>query len=339
MASTVTCFGEILLRLSGPGCELLLQSPTLNIFIGGAEANVAVSLAHFGHKTSVVTSLPENPMARAAVGELRRHGVDTKGIRFHAEGRLGLYFLETGAGHRPSNVIYDRADSTFALTPPTFHDSPHALSGADWLHVSGITPAVGPRAADAALQAVKRASEHDISVSFDCNYRAKLWERWRGDAPRVLQDLASHADLMFGEERDLALILGLDLSNVPPRDRFVAAGEAAFKAFPRLRRLATTVRIQHNVDHHELAARMLTRDRLYETRFYTLGKIVDRIGSGDAYAAGVLHGICTGMDDQTTIEFGLGAAVLKHSIPGDFNIVGVSDVQSLLTDGGFAVRR
>ena len=339
MASTVTCLGEILLRLSAPGCELLLQSGTFNVFIGGAEANVAVSLAHFGHRTTVVSALPDNPLAHAAVGELRRQGVDTNSIRFHSDGRMGQYFLTTGAGHRPSNVVYDRADSTFALTPPSLLDSPTALSGVDWLHISGITPAVGPRAADAALQAVRRASEHEVSVSFDCNYRAKLWERWRGDAPRILHDLASHADLMFGEERDLALILGLDLSNVPPRDRFAAAGEAAFKAFPRLRRLATTVRIQHNVDHHELAARMLTRNRLYETRFYTLGKIVDRIGSGDAYAAGVLHGICTGMDDQALLEFGLGAAVLKHSIPGDFNLVGVQDVQSLLADAGFAVRR
>jgi 2-dehydro-3-deoxygluconokinase len=236
-------------------------------------------------------------------------------------------------------VIYDRADSVFALSPPTLLDSPGALSGVDWLHVSGITPAVGPRAADAALQAVRGAAEHEVCVSFDCNYRAKLWERWKGDAPRILSELASHADLMFGEERDLELILGLDLSQVPPRDRFVAAGEAAFKAFPRLKRLATTLRIQHNVDHHELAGRMMTRERVYETRFYTLGRIVDRIGSGDAFAAGVLHGICSGLDDQSLLEFGVAAAVLKHSIPGDFNLVSVADVQSLLGDAGFAVRR
>ena len=339
MASTVTCYGEILLRLSGSSCELLLQSPTMNLFIGGAEANVAVSLAHFGHKTSVVSALPDNPLARAAVGELRRQGVKTDLVTLSAGGRVGLYFLSTGAGHRPSNVIYDRDNSTFALSPPPISDWSHALPGTDWLHVSGITPAVGPRAAESALHAVMRACEHSVSVSFDCNYRAKLWERWEGDAPRILRDMASHADLMFGEERDLALMLGLDLTNVAPRDRFIVAGEAAFKAFPRLRRLATTARIQHNVDHHELAARMLTRDRAYETRFYTLGRIVDRIGSGDAFAAGVLHGICTGLDDQSTLEFGLGAAVLKHSIPGDFNLVGVADVQSLLADVGFAVRR
>jgi 2-dehydro-3-deoxygluconokinase len=311
----------------------------LNVFIGGAEANVAVSLAGLGHKTFVVSALPDNPMARAAVAELRRYGVDTNSIRFDPDGRMGLYFLSTGAGHRPSNVIYDRADSVFALSPPALQDSPCGFSGMDWLHVSGITPAVGPRAADAALEAVKRASEHDVRVSFDCNYRAKLWDRWKGDAPRILHDLAYHADLMFGEERDLALILGLDLNNVPPRDRFVVAGEAAFKAFPRLKRLATTVRIQHNVDHHELAGRMMTREGVYETRFYTLGRIVDRIGSGDAFAAGVLHGICTGLDDQSLLEFGLGSAVLKHSIPGDFNLVSVTDVQSLLADAGFAVRR
>lgn len=339
MASTIICYGEILLRLSSPGCELLLQSSTLNVFIGGAEANVAVSLAQFGHTTSVISVLPDNPMAHAAVAELRRHGVRTAAIRVHPEGRLGLYFLTTGAGLRPSNVIYDRADSAFALASPTLIDWSRELAGSDWLHVSGITPAVGPRAAESALHAVRRAREHGISVSFDCNFRAKLWERWSGDAPRILRELASHADLMFGEERDLSLILGLDLANVPMRDRFMAAGEAAFQAFPRLRRLATTVRIQHNVDNHELSGRLLTRDRLHETRFYSLGRIVDRIGSGDAYAAGVLHGICSGFDDQASVEFGVAAAVLKHSIPGDFNLVSVADVQSLLSDSGFAVRR
>jgi 2-dehydro-3-deoxygluconokinase len=339
MALAVTCFGEILLRLNAPSCEPLLHSQTLVVYIGGAEANVAVSLNRFGHRASVVSVLPDNVLAQGAVAELRRHGVNTDGIRIRPEGRMGLYFLSTGAGYRPSNVLYDRADSAFALAPPDLIDWDRALAGQQWLHVSGVTPAVGARSAEAAVRAVKSATALGVSVSFDCNYRSKLWQNWSGDAPRILRELASHADLMFGEERDLSLILGIDLDRVPPPDRFKAAGEAAFAAFPRLRRLATTVRIQHNVDRHELSGRLLTRGQFYETRSYSLDRIVDRIGSGDAFAAGVLHGIGTGLGDQQLLDFGMAAAVLKHSIPGDFNQVGVDDVQSLLADSGFAVRR
>jgi 2-dehydro-3-deoxygluconokinase len=255
---------------------------------------------------------------------------------------MGLYFLTVGAGHRPSEVLYDRADSSFALASPDLMDWGRIFSGVKWFHVSGVTPAVGPRAAESALRAVQMARERGVSVSFDCNYRAKLWERWSGDPRAILREIIEHADLLFAEERDIALILGAKSEksgDIPPRERFRAAATDALSTFPRLRTVATTVRTQRSVDDHDLSAISLSRGALSATRVYSIGRIIDRIGSGDAFAAGVLHGLLTGLDEQAALDFGLAAACLKHSIPGDFNLVSVADVQNLLRDTGFTVRR
>jgi 2-dehydro-3-deoxygluconokinase len=314
--SGFACFGELLLRLSAPGNELLLQTGSLAVHIGGAEANVAVSLARFGHAALMASVVPDNPLGKACIGELRRHGVRTEAIHT-GPGRMGLYFLTIGAGHRPSEVLYDRADSAFALASPGLIDWREILSEVSWLHVSGITPAVSSGAAEAALRAVRAARELGRSVSFDCNYRSKLWERWRGDARTTLRDIVAEADLLFAEERDMALILGKDYQEGPAHERFEAASTEALARFPHLKWIATTVR----------------------TRTYSIGRIVDRIGSGDAFAAGVLHGLETGLDSQAIVDFGLAAACLKHSIPGDFNLIGVADVHNLLQDAGFTVKR
>jgi len=334
----IACFGEILLRLAAPRSERLLQSHELTAHVGGAEANVAVSLAQFGHATSMISVVADNALGRAAVAELRRYGVRTDAIRFQS-GRMGLYFLTAGTGHRPSEVLYDRADSTFALAAPGLIDWEQALSGVSWLHLSGITAAVGSRAAEAALRAAHAARSHGASISFDCNYRANLWDRWRADARSILRALVDQADLLFAEERDVGLILDRDFSEVPVAERFRVAGTEALAAFPRLQRITTTLRVQRSVDDHDLAGALLSRDGLRTTRTYTLGRIIDRIGSGDAFAAGVLHGVRTGMDDQESLNFGLAAAVLKHSIPGDFNLVGAAEVQNLLRDAGLGVKR
>jgi 2-dehydro-3-deoxygluconokinase len=334
----VVCFGEILLRLTAPAHGLLLQSGSFNVNVGGAEANVAVSLAQFGHHATLVTVLPDSPLGHAAAGELRRHGVRTDSIQF-GPGRMGLYFLTTGAGHRPSEVLYDRADSAFALAPADLIDWAGALNEASWFHVSGIAPAIGPLAAVSALRAVRAARAQGLSISFDCNYRAKLWERRPGQARLLLRELVAEADLLFAEQRDIALILDRDFSAAPATDPFQAASAAAFAVFPRLQRIAATVRVQRNVDDHDLSAVLATRDGLYTTRQYSLGRIVDRIGSGDAFAAGILHGVLMELDARATVDFGLAAATLKHSIPGDFNLAGVADVQNLLRDTGFTLRR
>jgi 2-dehydro-3-deoxygluconokinase len=337
-AAGIACFGEILLRLAAPHSELLLQTRTLVGHIGGAEANVAVALAQWGHTASVISVLPDNALGHGAAGELRRYGVRTEEIQFRP-GRMGLYFLTVGAGHRASEVLYDREGSAFALAPPELVDWGVVFSNVSWLHLSGITPAVGPQAADAALRAARAARAAGVSVSFDCNYRAKLWERWHGDARPILRELVDHADLLFAEQRDIALILGRSFDHIPASEQFRAAGTEALETFSHLKRIATTVRVQRSVDDHDLSAALLSREGLRTTRTYSIGRIIDRIGSGDAFAAGILHGVRTEMSDQESVDFGLAAACLKHSIPGDFNLASVAEVQNLLRDAGFTVRR
>lgn len=335
MAGRIVCFGEILLRLSAPDGELLLQSPGLNTCIGGAEANVAVSLAHFGHDVAMVSALPDNALGMAARDALRAHGVGTRDIRFQP-GRMGLYFLTPGAVLRASEIIYDRAGSVFAQTAPASYDWPALLAGASWLHVSGVSPAVGEHAAQAVLDAMRAARALGVRVAFDGNYRASLWALQGSDGADVLRELMNNVDLAFADQRDIALILKRpELAQACNRADAVAA---AFAAFPQLARLAATIRTQHSVDHHELSACLHTRDGATSTGNYALRGIVDRIGTGDAFAAGILHGLQGGWSDADALEFGLAAATLKHAIAGDFNLASEAQVEAV-RKGGLDVRR
>lgn len=334
----VVCFGELLLRLAPPGRELLLQSPHVEARFGGAEANVAASLAVLGHASAMVTALPDHAVGRAAAGELRRHGVDTAGVR-HAPGRMGLYFFTPGAMQRPAEVIYDRAGSVFAATPAAAWDWPRLLDGAAWLHLSGINLALGGAPAQAALEAVRAAQAADVRISFDCNYRSTLWGARHAEAPALLAEAAAAAELVFGNERDIGLILGVDSDAPPAEERFHRAAEAAFAAWPRLARLAATTRGQRSADEQTLSGQLALRTATLCTAPRPLSGIVDRIGSGDAFAAGLLHGLLRGMDDRDALEFALAAACLKHSVPGDVNLLGEREVLALLAGGGFEVRR
>ena len=335
----IVCFGELLLRLGAPGRQVLLQSPTLDVHVGGAEANVAVSLARFGHDARMVGVVADNVLGEAALGELRRHRVDVAAVQSHS-GRMGLYFLTPGAIQRPSEVLYDRADSAFARAGGGEHDWPVLLTGAQWLHVSGVTPALGQRAADGVLTAVKAARAAGVKVSFDGNFRPKLWEAWGGDAPTLLRGLMAEADILFASHRDLQVVLGLDFPQATPQERFAAGAAAAFQAFPHLQQMAATVRVQRSVDHHVLSGITALRDgALYTTPAHEVSPIVDRIGTGDAFAAGVLHGGLAGMPVAAALHFGVAAACLKHSLPGDFNLVGASDVQAFLSDNSLDVKR
>ncbi|HVK79846.1 MAG TPA: sugar kinase, partial [Verrucomicrobiae bacterium] len=299
------CFGELLIRLSPPGRELLLQTPQLSTHYGGAEANVAISLARLGHDARMVSVVPENTLAQGALGELRRYGVDTSGVQTGA-GRMGLYFMTAGAGQRPSDVLYDRAQSAFALAAPDAIDWKAALGGADWLHVSGVTPAVSANAAEAALHAVKTARSYGVKVSFDANFRAKLWEV-RGDDPRpTLNALFAEADLMFANARDITLVTGDKCGSDEE------AAKVAFARYPNLQRIAATERKVVSSDHHELCGLMFTRAGATRTTNNSITGIVDRIGGGDAFAAGLLHGLAKGSSDQDTLDFAVAAACLKH---------------------------
>ena len=339
MGQRIVCFGELLLRLGAPGHERLLQSPALQVHVGGAEANVAVALARYGHDAALVGRVADNALGAAAVAELRRRGVDTRAVEA-APGRMGLYFLETGAGHRPSSVLYDRADSAFARAGVDAYDWPALLAGADWLHLSGVTPALGRASADLAIAAARAARAAGVRVSFDGNFRAKLWQAWDGDAAAILRELMAQADLIFADHRDFAVVLGFETDAASAEQRFANAAQAAFAAFPHLQRVASTVRVQRSVDHQSLSAQSLDRDgTIARTPVCELGTVVDRIGTGDAFAAGMLHGMIAGMDAQTSLSFGWGAACLKHSVPGDFGLTDAEDVASFVAQDGYHVRR
>jgi 2-dehydro-3-deoxygluconokinase len=334
----VVCFGELLLRLSPPARELPFQSPRLAAHFGGAEANVAASLAILGHESAMVSALPDNPIGRACTGELRRHGVDTSNIRF-GDGRMGLYLLVPGAMQRPAEVTYDRAGSVFAITPSSAYDWAGLLKGARWLHVSGINLALGAAAADAALAAVRAARAAGVSVSFDCNHRAKLWGSRAAEAPTLLREMLSAATLAFGDERDLALILGGKTATAQDDASFADGARTVFASFPGLQLLAATRRRHEDVATQLLSGRLATRGDMLGTRAFRLAGIVDRIGSGDAFAAGLLHGLLRGMPTQRALDFATAAACLKHSVPGDVNLLGESDMLGLLDGEGLDVRR
>lgn len=335
---SILCFGEVLLRLSAPGKQLLLQTGGLEAHVGGAEANVAVSLSRLGHKAAVVTSLPDNALGHACVGELRRHGVDTDPVRFR-DARMGLYFLTHGAGQRPAEVLYDRAQSAFATAPADSYDWETLLKGTQWLHVSGITPAVSAEGAEATLRAVKAARAANVKVSFDCNFRARLWGSRSPQAPGILSELCQSADLIFGDDRDIAFMLGFKSDDANATERRRKAAAMAFETFRSLKWIAYTERTRHSVDMQQLAGTLHSAKEVFTTRPYPLQGIVDRIGAGDAFAAGVLHGLLKGMSPQATVDFATAAGCLKHTVPGDFNLLGVSDVELFLSEVQTDVRR
>lgn len=332
----IVCFGELLLRLSAPGRELLMQSPRLDIVVGGAEANVAVGLASLDHPTAMVSVVPDNPLGRGAVAAIRAGGVDCAGVQTGA-GRMGLYFLSPGAGLRASDIVYDRAASAFALATADAIDWDAALAGAARLHLSGITPALGPASAQLALAAAHAAKRLGVPLSFDGNYRARLWEAWDSDPRAILTELVGMADLFFGNHRDMALLLGREFSGDGP-DRRREAAEAAFDAFPSLTRIASTARHVVDADHHRLSARLDLRGGAHQTDEVAVTGIVDRIGGGDAFAAGILHGLHAGLSNDGTVEAGLALAVLKHSLPGDASRFRRDDIAAFLA-GARDVRR
>lgn len=336
MPGRLVFFGELLIRLTAPGNELLMQSPSLALHVGGAEANVAIGLAHLGHDCAMVSRVPANALGRGAVSAVRGAGVDCTAVS-DGPGRMGLYFLSVGAGLRASEIVYDRARSSFAAAGPEDYDFDRLLAGADLLHLSGITPALGPRSADAALAAARAAKRHGVPVSFDGNYRTMLWEAWDSDPRAILSELIGSADILFGNHRDLSLVLGRPFSG-EGEDRRREAAEAGFAAFPGLMLIASTARHAVTADHHRIAARVDLRSGGHQTDEIDVTGIVDRIGAGDAFAAGVLHAHLAGGDARAMAESGLALTCLKHALPGDASRFGQADIDAF-HNGGFDVRR
>jgi 2-dehydro-3-deoxygluconokinase len=323
--------GEIMLRLKAPGRERLLQSPVLEATFGGAESNVAVALAQLGLDAAFVTVLPANPLGDAAVAELRRFGVDTRLIRRGGE-RLGLYFLEAGAAQRPSRVVYDRSGSAMAAAADFAWDD--VFAGADWFHISGITPALSATAAELSLEAVRQARSRGVPVSCDYNFRATLWKYGRS-APEVMRDLVRHATVGIANEEDCQRALGVE-ADLDVRggsleaSRACALAERVLEQFPNLTKQVITLRESHGADHNGWSACLHDRERFLVSRRYDIPAIVDRVGSGDAFAAGLIYGLLAFGDDVRALEFATAAGCLKHSVPGDFHRVAVAEVEALL---------
>jgi 2-dehydro-3-deoxygluconokinase len=322
----IVFFGELLVRLSAPDRMLLKQAKSLDIHIGGAEANVAVGLASLGHQTAVVSVLPDNALGQAALASIRAHGVDCSFITMRP-GRMGLYFLEQGAGARASSITYDRRGSSFANATVQDFDWSHMLEGATRLHLSGITPALGPQSAAAALAAAKAAKRLGVPISFDGNYRETLWAEWDGDPKSRLHELISYADILFGNYRDISLVLGKSFSGDGTIRRREAA-EAAFSAFPQLAVIASTSRQVQSADCHRIAARIDTRTDFSQTEETVVDGIVDRIGAGDAFAVGVLHAMLNGGGIDEMARTGLSLTCLKHTLPGDASLFRQADVDA-----------
>jgi len=337
MTSVIT-LGEIMLRLKSPQAERLFQSPLLEATFGGGEANVAVSLARFGLQAALVTVLPGNQIGDAALAELRRHNVDTSRI-VRSGKRLGIYFLETGTNQRPSVVIYDRDNSGMTEAGPGTFDWESVFDGADWFHVSGITPALSQSAADLSVQAVREAKARGITVSCDYNYRGKLWNYGK-KAPEVMREVVRHVDVGIANEEDCQLSLGITAGNDPGEQHFtrgelnVARYEhlcrKVLAAFPNLKYQAITLRESHSASHNGWSACLSNGRKFFASTKYDLTHIVDRVGAGDSFAAGLIYGLATGMREDEALNFAVAASALKHTIPGDLNLVTLAEVRRLL---------
>lgn len=340
--SRVVTFGEIMLRLKSPEHERLFQAPALEATFGGGEANVAVSLAVFGRPAAFVTALPENPVADGAVRQLRGYGVDVGGIRRTTSGRLGIYFLETGANQRASTVVYDREGSAIQAVRPGDFDWPRLFAGASWFHLTGITPALSQSAADTTLEAVKAAQAARLKVSLDLNYRKKLWNYGKRP-PEVMTELVRHVDVVVANEEDIQMCLAIEADGVDVAGGQVSA--AAYrsltrkvkKAYPNLSAVAVTLRASKSADRNGWSA-VLDGSGYFSSRSYDIDDIVDRVGGGDSFSAGLIFGLTEWPQDESrALEFAVAASCLKHSIPGDFNLATRAEVEALL--GGDATGR
>jgi 2-dehydro-3-deoxygluconokinase len=331
MAKVVT-FGEIMLRLSPPGFERFFQSPALSSTFGGGEANVAASLAQFGLDSFYVTRLPTHDIGEAAVRALRAEGVKTDFVVRGGE-RVGIYFAEAGASQRASNVIYDRAHSAVSELEPGAIDWARVFKNADWFHVTGITPALGDRAAACTREAVEAAKKAGARVSVDLNFRKKLWSEAR--AQEVMRPLMGHVDLVVANEEDIQSVLALD---VPDTD--VTAGQLNLEGYKRVaQRLSrelgpsmVAITLRESVSASDNGWSAALWDQVHQKFFHSQRydvRIVDRIGGGDSFAAGLIYGLLTGREPEAALRFAVAASALKQTIPGDFNRVSVAEVDRL----------
>lgn len=327
----VVTLGEIMLRLSTPGYKRFVQSDSFDVVYGGGEANVAVSLANYGYDAYFVSKLPKNEIGQAAINHLRRFGVNTDYIARGGE-RVGIYYLETGASMRPSKVIYDRAHSSISEADISDFDFDEIFKGADWFHFSGITPALSEKATLLTEEALKAAKRNNVTVSVDLNYRKKLWTPER--AQQVMTNLMQYVDVCIGNEEDAHLTLGFK-----PGKTDVTSGELELAGYRDIfkqmvdkfgfKYVISSLRESYSASDNGWSACAYDGNEFYHSRKYDI-RIVDRVGGGDSFASGVIYGLLEGKNFKDALEFGVAASALKHTIPGDFNLVTVAEVENLL---------
>ena len=336
-------FGELMLRLKSPGRERLMQSPSLEATFGGGEANVAVSLANYGLDAEFLSVIPSNSIGDAAIGELRRFNVGTDKI-IRTDGRMGIYYLETGANQRASKVIYDRAYSAISMFDPEKYDWESIFNNVTWLHISGITPAISEQTKDASIASVKEAKKRGITVSIDLNYRKNLW-KYGVDAKEVMSVMTEYADVIIANEEDCQKSLGLECkSNVEggklDNEDYRKLSNSLLEKYPNVKKVAITLRESKSADINFWAAALNNGTDFIVSRKYEMYDIVDRVGGGDSFAGGLIYGLNVLGDDKEALEFAVAASCLKHTIDGDFNRVTVDEVLKLAKgDGSGRVQR
>lgn len=338
----ITTFGELMLRLKTPYYSRFIQAGSLEASFGGGEANVAVSLARLGHRARWVSAVPNNPIGDWALTSLRGLGVDVSQVLRQGE-RLGLYFLESGASQRPSQVIYDRAGSAVSGIQPGQVSWPTALDGAEWFHTTGITPALSGGCALSALEALKTARSEGVTTSVDLNYRKKLWSRDK--AGEVMTRLMAHTDVLIANEEDCESVFGIKAgstevaSGTLEHGRYLDVARQVLERFPVLSRVAITLRESKSASENGWSGLLVDRDGYDESRHYDI-TIVDRVGAGDSFAAGLIHALVGGRNRKDAVEFATAASALKHTIPGDLNLVSEAEIEALVAgDGSGRVQR
>lgn len=321
MSNKVVTIGEIMMRLSTPGFTRFVQADSMDVVYAGSEANVAVSLSLFGLPAAHITRFPDNDLGRAATQALERYGVDVRHVAFGSE-RIGVYFLENGAMQRSSRIIYDRFNSAFANIRPEHVDWDSVLDGASWFHYTGITPAISQGAADVCLIGAKKARAKGIKVSGDINYRRNLWQYGKS-AREVMPALIEQTDIVVAGTTDFENCAGIKGAD------FLDSCRRAMEHFPNIKKITSTHRESVSSSHNRMHAQLWDGKVNYTSQTYDLTHIVDRVGTGDAYMAGLIYGWLKNKSDQDTLEFAIAACALKHSVPGDVNLVTVAEVEAL----------
>ena len=339
---SILTVGEIMLRLQPYGYKRFAQADAYEAVYGGGEANVAVSLAQFGEDVAFFTKLPANAIADKCIGELRRYGVDTKKIVRGGE-RMGIYFCEKGCSQRPSNVIYDRAHSAISEIEPEDVDADKLLDGVEWLHWTGITPAISDKTAKVLAIILKAAKERNVTVSCDLNFRKKLWSKEK--ANKVMSELVKTVDVLISNEEDCKDVFGIeaDDSNISggkiSKEGYAALGAKVLAKFPALKGVAFTLRESYSASRNGWSAIYVTREAVYASKHYDID-IIDRVGGGDSFGAGLIYGLKNNMGEQAALEFAVAASCLKHTVEGDFNVASVAEVKKLAEgDGSGRVQR